>query len=454
MRRRSIPRIARDLVDRQAQEWALQVYHVLRPTQTLLDLFLLCLASGYLEEAALVHLLAVGYEDEALLVYGYLSQHVPRPLHIPLPDQSDTLHFAWWASPAAFAVTFRVASYEQLCRLSACLRMPVFVNGERRLGDGTTVHTYAASGLDALAVCLARLAFPGRLEPLLRQLHLSWSIGKLSSIITAAVRYLDRTFGNHVLFGDCFFNDTERLDRYAQALTDSGAPFRSCVGFIDGTTFHICRPSGEWVQAAFYSGHKRYHCMRWQGITMPDGMIASFYGPVPGASNDRGLLAESGVDQRLYALFGQRPGLLEVPTYFIYGDAGYAGGGCTTVYTAVDFPPECANAANAVRVSIENVFGASKGWCMPVLPVSPPPLLPPRSSSPPPIDFSSHAATSVGQWAFTKYAMGLALKMSPIAAEMKIGALLYNCINCMCPGTVSQRFGVGPPTLEWYLSRV
>ena len=49
--------------------------------------------------------------------------------------------------------------------------MPVVVHG-------TVACTYVASGMDALAASLARLAFPGPLKSLREQLHSSWSVGK------------------------------------------------------------------------------------------------------------------------------------------------------------------------------------------------------------------------------------------------------------------------------------
>lgn len=101
--------------------------------------------------------------------------------------------------------------------------------------------------------------------------------------------------------------------------------------------------------------------MRFQGIVTPDGMIPSFYGPYPGATNDRGVLNANGLNQRLCNDFGVSPVNPLAPRYFVYADAGYTGGPNAAVYTSADLLPGFANQANSVRVSIENVFGAAKG---------------------------------------------------------------------------------------------
>jgi len=238
---------------------------------------------------------------------------------------------------------------------------------------GIERNTYRANGVDALAVSLARLAYPGRLRSLLDQLHLSWSVPKGSSIIKAVIMHLHRTFGPRVQFDPRFFADHQQLAVYAQAIEDLCPSLQTCVGFLDGTTMGISRP-GEGVNAPagttpgatqrpFYSGHKRYHCLRFQGIIFPDGMMASFFGPYPGASNDRGLYGYSNVDNLLLQIWGSDPQYPNLAKYFLYADAGYDGSYASVVSRA-DLPQGDGNAANSVRVSIENIFGSAKGRCL------------------------------------------------------------------------------------------
>lgn len=67
------------------------------------------------------------------------------------------------------------------------------------------------------------------------------------------------------------------LQRYAQAVATM-CPLPNCIGFVDGTARSICRP-GIYQDAAF-SGHKRTHCMKFQCVQMPYGLISEMYGPV------------------------------------------------------------------------------------------------------------------------------------------------------------------------------
>jgi len=196
--------------------------------------------------------------------------------------------------------------------------------------------TFCARGLDALAVTLARLAYPCRLISLCEQLHLSWSEGKLSSIIAACINHIDTKFGDRVLYDTRVFTDHQRLAIFSAAIKNAGAPFDSCPMFIDGTLVQICRP-GHWLQGAYYSGHKRKHCLRFQGILTPDGMLASFYGPYPGASTDLSILTLSAIDDRLWNDFGVDPVNTAVSRYFIYSDLGYNSNSLKTIYTAADF---------------------------------------------------------------------------------------------------------------------
>lgn len=64
-------------------------------------------------------------------------------------------------------------------------------------------------------------------------------------------------------------------------------PFENTCGFQDGTRLHVSRPGGnEQIQMRLYNGNDRIHCLEFQGVSFPDGMIGDLYGPVPGARHD------------------------------------------------------------------------------------------------------------------------------------------------------------------------
>ena len=53
-----------------------------------------------------------------------------------------------------------------------------------------------------------------------------------------------------------------RAEIYVNAITSSGAPLGSCVGFIDCAKIRMTKPGGHGSnQRACYSGHKRMHCL-------------------------------------------------------------------------------------------------------------------------------------------------------------------------------------------------
>lgn len=169
-----------------------------------------------------------------------------------------------------FARYFRLPDVAAVRRLASALGLPPVI----------TRHGYVAERDTAFGVTLARLAYPGRLADMAGQLYLNWSPAKLSSIITGVIHFLADRWEKLVLYDYRPFNDRARLAEFAAAIHDAGGPFVSCVGFLDGTTYQIAKPGGsDMHQAIFYSGHKRQHNVRWQGVVTPDGQFLSMYGP-------------------------------------------------------------------------------------------------------------------------------------------------------------------------------
>ena len=70
------------------------------------------------------------------------------------------------------------------------------------------------------------------------------------------------------------------LELFAYVIHTRGAPLGNCWGFVDGTTRPVCC-SGQ-NQRLFYNGNKRYHCIKFQSVVAPNGLIANLFGPVEG----------------------------------------------------------------------------------------------------------------------------------------------------------------------------
>lgn len=88
---------------------------------------------------------------------------------------------------------------------------------------------------------------------------------------------------------------------------------------MERTLQKICRPTR--FQEAAYSGHKRTHAIKFQLVVTPDRLIASLFGPIPGARHDSYMLAESGLLQQLSQMMTRnQPNVL---VYTLYGDPAY-----------------------------------------------------------------------------------------------------------------------------------
>ncbi|ETV97673.1 hypothetical protein H310_09560 [Aphanomyces invadans] len=71
------------------------------------------------------------------------------------------------------------------------------------------------------------------------------------------------------------------------------------------------------LQKRTYSGHKRMHCLNFQGLTTPDGLCIHFFRPLEGSRHDVTLLRVS----QLQEYFEANSDIFD--GYYIYGDPAY-----------------------------------------------------------------------------------------------------------------------------------
>lgn len=203
-----------------------------------------------------------------------------------------------------------------------------------------------------------------------------------------------------------------RLATFARAVSDQNAPLGVCWGFIDGTARPICRPTRN--QRLYYSGHKRYHALKFQCVLTPDGMIAQLYGPVEGRRHDMFLVRDSGISAILAAPpFDQ---------YVIYGDPGYVTeAGIVSPFKGADLTADqqAFNAAmSSERVPVEWAFG--------------------------------RIVALFG--ALDMVHNVLRVQSSPVAAYYLFAGIFSNFRTIMDRGNeISDKFRVQPPSLEEYL---
>lgn len=92
-----------------------------------------------------------------------------------------------------------------------------------------------------------------------------------------------------------------RCSLYASSIVETGGYLYSCVSFIDGTKISLCRPRCLCTnQCASYSGHKRHHCLGYQTVPAPYGLILYILGPTEGREPDCVIYSRTGINDFLW----------------------------------------------------------------------------------------------------------------------------------------------------------
>lgn len=153
-----------------------------------------------------------------------------------------------------------------------------------------------------------------------------------------------------------YFRKPTNLLRYGRAIYQRGHHYTEIIGFLDATCRRLARPT--YCQACVYNGHKGWHCIKWQHIVLPDGLVADQSGPYEGRHTDVWMWNRAETAQTMQTFFrvpmvGENVGAhtpLEGPVgtldphgrlqYRLYADGGYP-----VTHPAVvtplsrDFPP-------------------------------------------------------------------------------------------------------------------
>ena len=343
----------------------------------------------------LLELLGIADFDEDELTYvvglgmhalGTMSQ-VPRNLTPINPFHSkDDLQFE-------FAFRF---TKQEVHRLLPCLHITPVV---------TVQKVGLVDGYIFLLVLLHRLHNPVTYIDMEETFGLPWYT--LARIYGEAVDHVYELFIFRLLFDVVLLQ--MYAPKYADAITrKSGGAVTRCIGFLDGTIRQQCRPVRG--QRAIFSGHKRYHGLKFQALTVPDGLIAAMFGPVEGRLHDSTML---GLSNLMFMIRTFLPG------WHIYGDGAYPlRPELLKPYIGPNITPAQAawnTAMSGVRISVEWGFSlVSKIW---------------------------------GYVNFTPRQQVL---KSQSAKSYIVAAILTNLHNCCRPNEVSQYFHVAPPTLEQY----
>ena len=269
------------------------------------------------------------------------------------------------------------------------------------------------SGLEGLCIYLRWLAYPNRLSDLEALFALSPSY--LSAIANTTMNIIDRNKG-HLLthLSNLTWLNQNKFQYYANAVTQKRAPIRNCWGFVDGTARPICRPSVNQVE--YYSGHKRQHCVKYQSVLCPDGLIVSLSGAYPGRRHDAGILRES----MLYDQLEQWATFPNGERYALYGDCAYPIRELLLCpYSNRNLTPlqqEFNARMSPLRQAVEWGFGKI-----------------------------------VREFAFLDFKKNNKLMLQDVSTMYTTAAILTNCHTCLYGSQTAMYFNIEPPSLDEYL---
>ncbi|KAJ7042823.1 hypothetical protein C8F04DRAFT_884775, partial [Mycena alexandri] len=142
---------------------------------------------------------------------------------------------------------------DELIHLAVVLDIPEIFRTERR---------YAFTRVEALALLLARFKSAADISDLTRKYDRCRA--PISELVNELSEFLDDRWSHLLDFDTDGVLAPARMQQYADAIYEAGAPLDSVLGFMDCTIRGICRPS-RWQRAA-YNGYKKLHATKYQAI--------------------------------------------------------------------------------------------------------------------------------------------------------------------------------------------
>jgi nuclease HARBI1 len=204
-----------------------------------------------------------------------------------------------------------------------------------------------------------------------------------------------------------------RLQYYSRELEQkTGLP--RVWGFINGTFRRTCRPVRH--QQSLYSGYKKAHGIKFQGIITPDGLMLSCAGPFLGKDNDTYMFQQTELKERFDDLFRDKEIL------FLYGDSPY------NVCSRVLAPYRQTRVLSA----------AERSWN--------------RRLSSDRISVKQMFRRVLNLWHGNALSTNLKVLLQPVSMYYLVAVLFTNIHTCLHGNCVSARYGVMPLSLGEYLT--
>ena len=130
--------------------------------------------------------------------------------------------------------------------------------------------------MEDLCMLFKRVAYPCRLSDMIPRFGRPVSV--ISLITNDISDYIIDVYGHLITQWNQDLLNHGASQRYANAMSGHGAPLDKCFGFVDGTA----RPFSKVWQInviIVYIGHKRVHALKFQSLSLPNGLIGNLYEP-------------------------------------------------------------------------------------------------------------------------------------------------------------------------------
>jgi hypothetical protein len=311
---------------------------------------------------------------------------------------------------------------EHLPYLKKCLGIPQYFI----LENGVNIN-----GEEALLIVLYRFAYPIRLVSMEDTFGREYS--QISRIFNHVVRYVVERCQHLLTIEGQEQVLRPRLSHFNQAIRAKLTNLHGRVPnrerhtalFLDATLREVCRPSRTLrlgnvsLQRNIYNGRKKIHCLSYQGISGPDGIIWDLYGPIAGRHKDIFVLGQSGFNTRFRDFQDEN----QVLQYHAYTDKGYEDQShVKAAYHAYPGHPTLPWQDDDNEV-MRSVRGTGGEWPFGMV---------------------------VNEFRYIDFHKGLQIQLNQVGIYYKFAVMLANAHSCLYGNVATEYFGVFPPLLHEY----
>ena len=165
--------------------------------------------------------------------------------------------------------------------------------GALHLPDQFTCYNgLKTDGLEEFCMLLKRFAYPCRYLDMITRF--ARPVPRLCMASNLVMDYIYTAWGRVLTNLNQPWLSPVNLERFSNAVFEKGAPLSNCIGFV---VRPVCRPGTS--QRLLYNGRKRVHVIKFQSVAVPNGIVASLYGPVEGKRHDSYMFNQSDLFNKL-----------------------------------------------------------------------------------------------------------------------------------------------------------